>query len=176
MTPVLLESPYAGDVNRNVAYARACMRDCFRRGEAPFASHLLYTQPGVLDDTDGAERALGIEAGLVWGRHAAYTVVYTDLGITDGMRQGIARALHEGRAVHYRQLAEPHPAGSETARGHDMDRVETCETCRFYRSRTYLGKVAGDCHRYPPILNRDATVVQRPITTKNNWCGEWKES
>jgi hypothetical protein len=65
MKKVLIESPYAGDVERNEKYARACMRDCFERGEAPFASHLLYTQPGVLDDTLHHERALGIDAGLV---------------------------------------------------------------------------------------------------------------
>ena len=52
---VLLESPYAGDIEANLSYARACMRDCFERGEAPFASHLLYTQMGVLDDTIPAE-------------------------------------------------------------------------------------------------------------------------
>lgn len=42
MILVLLESPYAGYVERNLAYARACARDCLLRGEAPFASHLLY--------------------------------------------------------------------------------------------------------------------------------------
>jgi hypothetical protein len=63
---VILESPYAGDIERNVAYARAAMRDSLLRGEAPIASHLLYTQPGVLDDQVSDERRLGIEAGLVW--------------------------------------------------------------------------------------------------------------
>jgi hypothetical protein len=46
MITVLLESPYAGDVDGNLHYARAAMRDCLHLGEAPFASHLLYTQPG----------------------------------------------------------------------------------------------------------------------------------
>ena len=32
---VVLESPYAGDVARNVRYARACLRDSLLRGEAP---------------------------------------------------------------------------------------------------------------------------------------------
>lgn len=65
MRLVVLESPYAGDVERNVRYARAAVRDCLDRGEAPIASHLLYTQPGVLDDLVPAERAMGIEAGLL---------------------------------------------------------------------------------------------------------------
>ena len=43
-----------------MAYARACVADCLRRGEAPIASHLLYTQPGVLDDDVPEERAQGI--------------------------------------------------------------------------------------------------------------------
>ena len=101
---VLVESPYAGDVDRNVRYARACMRDCLKRGEAPFASHLLYTQPGVLDDLVPDERALGIEAGLAWGTMADKTVVYTDLGISRGMELGIVRARAAGRCVEMRTL------------------------------------------------------------------------
>lgn len=101
---VLLESPYAGDVERNTRYARACMRDCLLRGEAPFASHLLYTQPGVLDDLVPAERELGIAAGLAWGSKALLTVVYTDLGISDGMQLGINRAHAIGRRVEMRRL------------------------------------------------------------------------
>lgn len=46
MRRVVLESPFAGDVERNVRYAKACIRDCLSRGEAPIASHLLFTQPG----------------------------------------------------------------------------------------------------------------------------------
>lgn len=102
---VLVESPYAGDVRRNVRYARAAMRDCFHRGEYPFASHLLYTQEGVLDDCMVFERALGIEAGLAWGALAARTVVYVDLGITEGMRIGLARAREAGRPIVRRSLS-----------------------------------------------------------------------
>jgi hypothetical protein len=64
MRRVILESPFAGDVERNVRYARACVRDSLLRGEAPIASHLLYTQPGVLNDDIEAERQHGIDAGL----------------------------------------------------------------------------------------------------------------
>jgi hypothetical protein len=101
---VILESPYAGEVERNVAYARACLRDSLLRGEAPLASHLLYTQPGVLDDDDEVERRMGIDAGLEWGRRAWATVVYEDLGHSGGMKQGIHRAIAEGRPVEYRTL------------------------------------------------------------------------
>lgn len=115
MRLVCLESPYAGDVEANLAYARACLADCLRRGEAPLASHLLYTQPGVLDDTVLEQRALGIAAGFAWNQHAAATVVYTDRGISAGMRQGIADAEHAGRPVEYRLLASVPAAGREVA-------------------------------------------------------------
>jgi len=101
---VILESPYAGDVQQNIEYARRCLADCLRRGEAPFASHLLYTQPGVLDDAVPAERRLGIEAGLAWGDRAHVTVCYIDRGITPGMQQGIDRALDSGRPVEFRTI------------------------------------------------------------------------
>lgn len=86
MRRVILESPYAGDVDANVAYARRCILDCLSRGESPIASHLLYTQPGVLDDKAEDERALGIEAGLAWLPVADAMVVYMDRGISPGMQ------------------------------------------------------------------------------------------
>lgn len=104
MMPVILESPYAGDIERNTEYARICMHDCLMRGEAPFASHLLYTQPHVLDDLIPDQRKLGIEAGLVWGKFAEKTVVYIDYGISKGMQYGIDRALLDWRPIEYRRL------------------------------------------------------------------------
>lgn len=103
---VILESPYAGDVERNIEYARAAMRDCLMRGEAPMVSHLLYTQPGVLDDDDPSERGIGIERGLAWRRVAQASVVYTDRGISNGMRQGIEAAREAGIPVEFRALGD----------------------------------------------------------------------
>ena len=104
ITLVIIESPYAGDIDTNTRYAQECMADCLGRGEAPFASHLLYTQPNVLDDAIPEERKLGIDAGLAWGKMADKTVVYSDLGITAGMQQGIVRAIGEGREIEYREI------------------------------------------------------------------------
>lgn len=109
---VYLESPYgAADddtIRRNIRYLRACMRDSLLRGEAPFASHAMYTQPGVLRDEIPAERDHGIFAGFAFRPMCAYTVVYTDLGISRGMELGIkaANALH---LVEYRKLGEGWP-------------------------------------------------------------------
>lgn len=104
MRLVIIESPYAGLVGRNVAYAKRCVRDCLSRGEAPYASHLFFTQTDILDDDQPEQRKLGIEAGLAWGAKADATVVYTDLGITAGMEQGIERAKSQGRPVEMRSL------------------------------------------------------------------------
>lgn len=104
MRRVVIESPFAGGVELNLRYLRACMADCFKRGEAPFASHAIYTQPGVLDDTKPEERKLGMYAGFLWGDLAEATVVYTDLGISPGMALGIARAEGAGRKIEYREL------------------------------------------------------------------------
>jgi len=92
MRRVIIESPYAGNIELHLRYLRACMADCLRRGEAPFASHGLYTQPGVLDDGVPLERAQGINAGFAWRDVADATVAYTDLGISNGMQLGIEEA------------------------------------------------------------------------------------
>lgn len=103
---VILESPYAGatlnEVARHEQYARLAMLDSLQRGEAPMASHLLYTL--VLDDTDPEQREAGIKAGLAWGPAAEATVVYIDLGVSPGMERGIRRAEAEGRYVERRSI------------------------------------------------------------------------
>ena len=107
---VIIESPYKGgdykDLERNMAYLRAAMRDCLLRGEAPYASHALYTQPGVLDDTIPEERALGMQAGFTFREIADTTAVYGDLGVTEGMKFGIEHAEKYGSMVVYRSLSE----------------------------------------------------------------------
>jgi hypothetical protein len=104
MRRVILESPFAGDVQRNLRYARACVRDSLLRGEAPIASHLLYTQPGVLNDDIPAERQNGIDAGLAWCEVADASVVYVDLGISSGMKYGMDLARKAGLPVEVRTL------------------------------------------------------------------------
>lgn len=106
MKLVILESPYAGDIETNIKYARACVRDSLSRGEAPIASHLLYTQQGILRDDVPEERWWGINAGLAWKVVAETTIVYTDLGISSGMQHGIDAALEANISVEYRKLPD----------------------------------------------------------------------
>ena len=40
MIRVVVESPFAGDVERNMEYAKEAVLDCLRRGEAP--THPIY--------------------------------------------------------------------------------------------------------------------------------------
>ena len=104
MRLVILESPYAGEVEKNVEYAKLCLHDCLLRWEAPIASHLLFTQPGILDDSKPGERMRGIEAGLAWYRVAEGCVVYQDRGISKGMDLGITVARQLGLSIEYRNL------------------------------------------------------------------------
>lgn len=104
MRLVIVESPFAGDVEANVEYARRAVKDSLSRGEAPIASHLLYTQPGILDDDIPAERDQGINAGLAWRSVAQASVVYCDRGISRGMSYGIEAAEAAGIPVEFRYL------------------------------------------------------------------------
>jgi len=95
---VAILSPFAGDVDRNLRYARAAMSDSIHLGEAPFVPHLLYPthSGGVLDDQTGAERAVGMECGLAWIEAADWIVAYVDLGISPGMQSEIDTLEYRG--------------------------------------------------------------------------------
>lgn len=100
---VVIESPFAGDTGKNELYLRECMRDCFDRGEAPFASHRMYTL--ALNDNVPSQRTLGIQAGLIWGESAGKIVVYYDRGISSGMKLGI-RHYSMNKVIEFRSLYE----------------------------------------------------------------------
>jgi hypothetical protein len=106
-----IETPYSAkeetELRRNIRYARACVRDSILKGEIPFASHLFYTQSGILDDNIREEREMGIKAGKgIIEKLGAVTVVYTDLGISTGMQLGIDLATKSKRSIEYRTLGE----------------------------------------------------------------------
>lgn len=105
MSLVIIESPYAGDIEANVAYARACMRDSLERGEYPIASHLLYTQPGILRDEVPEEREWGIGAGLAWRKVADKAVFYTDRNWSGGMIAARRLYMEEGLPFEERSLS-----------------------------------------------------------------------
>lgn len=59
---VYIASPYAGDVEANVSFAKEACRYAIRQGAAPVAVHLLY--PQLLDDRIPEEREAGLRMGL----------------------------------------------------------------------------------------------------------------
>lgn len=87
---VIVESPFAGNMEANRKYAVQACADCFRRGEIPFASHLLY--PQILDELKPEEREQGITAGYAFWPLASKIVFYTDLGFSPGMERALRRA------------------------------------------------------------------------------------
>jgi hypothetical protein len=112
--PVIIESPFAGDIHRNKYYAKRCMLDSIERGEAPMVSHLLYTQ--VLDDGIMEQRRAGIDCGFAWRHKDIVTVVYDDYEISMGMMAGITHALEIGSEVKYRSIGKNTPANDMVQR------------------------------------------------------------
>jgi hypothetical protein len=110
LMPVVLESPYAASTNytieENVAYAKLCLLDSLAHGESPIASHMLWTQPGLLSDDQPSERWLGLSAGHAWIEKAHQLVVYTDHGISPGMDDAITLAKSLLVPVVYRSLGD----------------------------------------------------------------------
>lgn len=104
MRRVVLESPFGQNPDLYTVYGRACVADSLSRGEAPMAMHLLYTQPGILDDQIAKERAKGMEAAFAWYQAAEGVVVYRDFGISNGMQAGIDLAIGYGLPIDYRSL------------------------------------------------------------------------
>ena len=59
MRMIFVSSPYAGDVEKNIEFAKQACQYVITTGNAFFCPHLLY--PQVLDDADPEERSLGME-------------------------------------------------------------------------------------------------------------------
>lgn len=92
---VFICSKYAGDIEHNARVAQALCRMALEAGLAPFAPHLLYTQ--ILDDSDPAQRDLGISTGLRFMETCDVVWVYVGEGVSDGMHREVehAQSLHK---------------------------------------------------------------------------------
>jgi hypothetical protein len=94
-TPVMLESPFAGDVSRNLSYWKAAnLHSIFEMHEAPISSHFYYTQ--FLDDNQADQRELGIALGYALWARCNKVVFYTDLGMSKGMLLAEKRCVKAG--------------------------------------------------------------------------------
>lgn len=61
MKLIFVASPYAGDIEKNIDFAKKACRHVLNEGNAFFCSHLLY--PQILDEDKEDERKLGINMG-----------------------------------------------------------------------------------------------------------------
>jgi hypothetical protein len=100
---VIVESPFAGDIAINRRYAIDACADCFRRGETPFASHLLY--PQILNEMNKDEREKGIMAGYAFWPLARLITFYVDLGWSPGMQRAKRRVVDLGYNWEERSLS-----------------------------------------------------------------------
>lgn len=105
---VIIESPYRATPyyteEQHRLYLLHCMEDSIKRGEAPFASHLLL--PEILDDDCIVERSVGIRCGYAWGIHAHAIAVYQDFGLSQGMRDAIKYYNNLEKPIEWRKLPD----------------------------------------------------------------------
>jgi hypothetical protein len=97
MKKIFVCSPFAGEVDRNVRFAKKMCRMVMDAGNAPFAPHLLY--PRFSDDNDPTQRAAGITCGLAFMETCDEVWVFAGNGISSGMRQEIEHAERLGKPV-----------------------------------------------------------------------------
>ncbi|MDD3230258.1 MAG: hypothetical protein PHE09_13705 [Oscillospiraceae bacterium] len=93
---VYICSPYAGNIDKNVEFAKAACRYTIRKNCTPVAVHLLY--PQILDDAVPAERETGIQMGLRI-LEAADELWLCSSRISEGMRAELAAAKRLGIPV-----------------------------------------------------------------------------
>ena len=119
----IIESPFAGDVERNRLYAQLSMRIALsEHNESPLAFHTIYTQ--CLSDADPAHRKMGIERSFPWYEVADKVVYMIDRGISTGMHDGFITAKEKGKEVEFRTASTSPEIIAEVRRWHCIDQAE----------------------------------------------------
>lgn len=96
MKPIYICSPYAGNIEENIRFARAACRYAAKQGFTPVAPHLLY--PQFLNDAVPAERDAGMRMGLRL-LSACDELWCCGPRISAGMEQELAEAKRLGISV-----------------------------------------------------------------------------
>lgn len=89
-------SPYRGDTERNMVYAKELTRLALDNGYAPITPHLYLTQ--VLDEDDPEQRSKGMAAGEELLKHCRYILIGSRFGLSEGMTGEIKTAIETGLA------------------------------------------------------------------------------
>ena len=110
---VFIESPYSGDIDRNVRYLLLCGFDSFQRGEMPTSSHGTMTMhPAKKDffvsdydpEWDVYTREEAISRANVLRHRCDKVVFYTDMGWSSGMQDGLEYCKKHNVAFELREL------------------------------------------------------------------------
>ena len=88
---IYVASRYAGDVERNTAFALNCCRRVIDEGCMPIASHIPY--PQMLDDNNPDEREMGLMFGL------ALLAVCDEVWVFGEVSAGVAREVAEAKRL-----------------------------------------------------------------------------
>ena len=88
---IYVASKYAGDVEKNTAFAVNCCRRVIEDGCMPIASHLLY--PRMLDDNNTDEREMGLMFGL------ALLAVCDEIWVFGEVSARVAREVAEAKRL-----------------------------------------------------------------------------
>lgn len=142
----VIESPFAGDISSNVAYAADVIKKLvLSENYSPMASHLLYTR--MLDDDNQDERMIGIDAGLNYGLHAEETIICVDRGLSTGMKYGIINSEKNGRKYSFFTLSDDPQTKNEVNNLKTLSDLESwsekqiSENNNLYLKTGYLTKV-----------------------------------
>ena len=95
---VYICSPYAGDIDRNIAAARKYSRFAVETGYIPIAPHLLF--PQFMNDGDPTERELALFFGNALMSKCSEVWVFGDT-ISNGMAAEIKRARWKNYRLRY---------------------------------------------------------------------------
>lgn len=95
---VYICSPFAGDIEKNVAAARTYSRFAMEQGYIPIAPHLLF--PQFLNDSDPKERELGLFFGNAIMSKCSEIWVFGN-HISSGMEAEIKRAKWKNYRLRY---------------------------------------------------------------------------
>lgn len=133
----IVESPFAGDIERNVEYAAEAISALVLEGKyAPMASHLLYTR--MLDDDNQDERMLGIDAGLNYGAKAEETIIFVDRGLSTGMKYGVINAEKANRKYSFATLSQNPDVIEQVSKISSLEELEQwCEIMKIENSDTF---------------------------------------
>ena len=87
-------SPYRGEVERNLQYARELTRIALDNDFVPITPHLYITQ--AVNDEVPEEREKGMAAGKELLKHCKYILIGSKYGLSEGMLEEIRLALEHG--------------------------------------------------------------------------------